>query len=929
MLNRLVILLCLLGSSAVAQQKPVIAAHPRIFLDAATKTAMLAKKNANDANWQAVFTEAKKYLPGKVIAWDETTASDSKYYGGPDVFYSYCGSSWEDATITLGLAHQLTKTSKAGANATVYSNKLMQLADVIIKAYKDYPPNTNYKPNIFQFNSSYATRHVGKTIGIIYDWCYDELGATRKAALLHVMKDWYTFMANHPYALNQLQDGPTGNYFVGHMICAGYMGYAIGSDDVLSKKMIDFSRQRLIGTPGSLNPDTKKSAEMAFNYFTQSVKGGLPSGASQSYLGPSTILAAPQKDGLPVQGWSYGGETSNFLVDYCMLVKSATGENILQTDAALKQFFTKTSQALIQSYMPNCFQYDNSNDNGSFLGCTSSFGLPLRLSALLEGSTEGANIEYFRKSVLQPVNLLSGNKGYQALSWEKLLYEKKRKATAYTFKPYYPLVDINTYKAVPKNTGLNKFYIRKDWSKTSTWAAIEFGTATYDQHNHNNAGHFKIVRGDSHDGDDHLLVAANEVAKDGGNGIDGPTNYSYWSSLTNTLYLNDFKDYDPAYPDYASSVGGQGSAGYDEPTHQEQNDNFSYFRSDLTSAYLVGYYNPDTTKRTLRYYYRSLLYLRSADVFVVYDKLLVKNSTGASGQYKKHLRWHFLNKPVVSGANITATMDNSKLFIHTVLPTSIKVATVDESNNPDNTFGKDVAYAFNTKTWRAEVNVGNNPLKQDIITVMQPGAKTAKEMKTTAIKTSQGNMEGSVIEINGVAQVVMFNTSINKYLVPVVTASYTFKITGEANHTLCGLDPNQSYLVTYAAQTVTVTKSTKGTYKTSPSGVLTFKLVITGKTVNQAEPPVVHKAVSPNGDGVNDVLVIDGVRNYPDNKLIVMDKNGANISEITGYDNAGKAFDGHASKTKAMQKNGTYFYVFEYNDNGEVKHIAGYFLLKN
>ncbi|TSD62275.1 hypothetical protein FFF34_019325 [Inquilinus sp. KBS0705] len=925
----LVWLFNMLAGLTVAQQKPVIVTHPRIFLDAATKTAMLAKKNANDANWLAVLADAKKYLPGKVIEWNETTASDSKYYGTADIFYSYCGSSWEDAAITLGFAHQLTKTNNAGANPTAYSNKLLLLADVITKAYKAYPPNSNYKPNIFQFNSSYATRHVGKTMAIIYDWCYNELGDKRKAEMLFVMKDWYKFMSAVPYRLNQLQDDPTGNYFVGHLICAGYMGLAIGSDDALSKKMIDFSRQRLLGTPGSLNTNTQTYAETANAYFTQAIKGGLPSAASKSYLGPKSVLAAPQKDGIPVQGWSYGGETSNFLIDFTMAVKSATGENMLQTDAAFKQFFTKETEALIHSYTPNRFQYDNSNDNGSFLGCTASYGLPLRLSALLEGSTAGSNIEYFRKNVMLPVNLLSGNKGYQALSWEKLLYEKARTATAYTFKPYYPLVDVNVYKAIPKNTGLNKFYMRSNWGKTATWATLDMGAAVYDQHNHNNAGHFKIIRGDSHDGDDHLLVAANEVAKAGGNGIDGPTNYSYTNSFSNTLYLNDFNDYDSAYPDYVGMAGGQTSSGYDEPTNQEQNDNFSYFRSDLTTSYLVGYDNPDTTKRTLRYYYRSFLYLRNSDVFVVYDKFLVKNSTNKLGQYKKHLRWHFLNKPVISGNNITATMDNSKLYIHTVIPAALNIVAVNENNNPDNAFGSDVSYIFNTNTWRAEVTAANNPLKQDIVTVLQPGAKASAEMKTTAIKANQNTMEGSVIELNGNTEVVMFNNNIAKYPLPITNVSYKFTGTAGATHTLCGLDPNQLYKVSYSGTTVTVSKLATGTEKASPSGVLRFTQKKAGIVSGQVmAAPVVRAAVSPNGDGINDVLIIDGINNYTDNKLIVMDKNGTNIFEVSGYDNAGRSFDGHSGKTKAVQKPGTYFYVLEYKEEGEIKHIAGYFLLK-
>jgi gliding motility-associated-like protein len=813
----------LIAFSAIAQQ-PVVANRPRIFLDAPTRAALFAKKNSNSTDWTKLLAAANKYLPHTVIPWNPVNAGSSAYYDTGDVFYSYCGSNWEEAALILGMAHQLTKTNNAGANTTAYSNKMLELADVIIKGYADYPPNDTYQPNIFQYNSSYATRHVGKTIAIIYDWCYDELGASRKAALLNVMKDWFTFMSSKPYRLNQLQEDPTGNYYIGHLICAGYMGYAIGSDDPMSQKMIDFARQRAIGTPGSLNPNTVASAETAFNYFTQSVKGGLPSGASKSYLGPKTILAAPQKDGIPVQGWSYGGATTSFLIDYYYLVKSSTGEDLMQTDASFKTFMTKTAEALVHAYTPSNFTYDNANDNGSFLGCVSSYGLPLRLSAILEGTPQGPSIEYFYKTALKPVGLLIYSVGYPETTWEKMLYSKTRASAAYNYKPYYPVPTVNTYNAVPVNTGLNKFYMRSNWTPGATWAALEMGVAAYDQHNHNNAGHFKIVRGDSHDGDDLLLVGANEVPASGGNGISGSTNYSYWSSQSNTLFLNDGTDYDPPYPDPSHTVGGQTSFGYDEPTHQEQNDKFSYFRSDLTSAYYISYYNPDTTKRSVRYFYRSFLYLRNSNVFVTYDKLLAKSASNPAAQYKKHLRWHFLNQPVVNGNNVTATMDNSKLFVHTVIPAVVNVAAVDESNNPDNVYGSGVNYAFNTKTWRAEVSVPNNPLKQDIVTVMQADAKNATEMVTTAMATTQNNMEGSLIAVNGNTEVVLFNTSVAKYPVPVSVATYAYTGPAAGTHTLCGLDPDKKYAVAYDGTTVTVTKSAAGAETASPSGVLSFTL---------------------------------------------------------------------------------------------------------
>jgi len=91
---------------------------------------------------------------------------------------------------------------------------------------------------------------------------------------------------------------------------------------------------------------------------------------------------------------------------------------------------------------------------------------------------------------------------------------------------------------------------------------------------------------------------------------------------------------------------------------------------------------------------------------------------------------------------------------------------------------------------------------------------------------------------------------------------------------------------------------------------------------------VVHQAISPNSDGANDFLVIDGITNYPDNKLMIVNRNGQLIYEAKGYDNSQRVFDGHSSKTGAKQLPGTYFYSLDYNVKGVAKHKTGFIILK-
>jgi gliding motility-associated-like protein len=90
----------------------------------------------------------------------------------------------------------------------------------------------------------------------------------------------------------------------------------------------------------------------------------------------------------------------------------------------------------------------------------------------------------------------------------------------------------------------------------------------------------------------------------------------------------------------------------------------------------------------------------------------------------------------------------------------------------------------------------------------------------------------------------------------------------------------------------------------------------------------VHLGVSPNGDGINDVLMIEGITAYPENKLLIVNRNGIVVFETEGYNNSSRVFDGHSSKNGAMQEPGTYYYSLEYTAGNEKKYSIGFFILK-
>ena len=88
---------------------------------------------------------------------------------------------------------------------------------------------------------------------------------------------------------------------------------------------------------------------------------------------------------------------------------------------------------------------------------------------------------------------------------------------------------------------------------------------------------------------------------------------------------------------------------------------------------------------------------------------------------------------------------------------------------------------------------------------------------------------------------------------------------------------------------------------------------------NAGDEIVVHQAVSPNGDGINDFFLIEGIKNYPDNQVTIVNRNGVKVYQTRSYDNAYRVFDGRSNITGSLQQAGTYLYLLEYTVNGESK----------
>ena len=82
------------------------------------------------------------------------------------------------------------------------------------------------------------------------------------------------------------------------------------------------------------------------------------------------------------------------------------------------------------------------------------------------------------------------------------------------------------------------------------------------------------------------------------------------------------------------------------------------------------------------------------------------------------------------------------------------------------------------------------------------------------------------------------------------------------------------------------------------------------------------KIFTPNGDGVNDVWLIDGIENYPESLIEIYDRFQRKILQVNGKDFTG--WDGYYNK-HLMQNDDYWFVIITY---GYDQTITGHFLLK-
>lgn len=157
------------------------------------------------------------------------------------------------------------------------------------------------------------------------------------------------------------------------------------------------------------------------------------------------------------------------------------------------------------------------------------------------------------------------------------------------------------------------------------------------------------------------------------------------------------------------------------------------------------------------------------------------------------------------------------------------------------------------------------------------------------------------------------------------TSSSGLPVVFSANQPLVGLITADNKLQIKGLGTIKVAANQAGNEFYLPATVVERDIVIHTAGSSQI---LVTQALSPNGDGINDVFIIEGIQAYPENQVKIVSRIGNLVYEQKGYDNEKVAFAGK-SKGGDQLPDGTYYYSIEYKKNDKWIQQKGYLFIKN
>ena len=148
-------------------------------------------------------------------------------------------------------------------------------------------------------------------------------------------------------------------------------------------------------------------------------------------------------------------------------------------------------------------------------------------------------------------------------------------------------------------------------------------------------------------------------------------------------------------------------------------------------------------------------------------------------------------------------------------------------------------------------------------------------------------------------------------------AGGSIQLIGNSNGTDFMWSPTQTLNTPYAITTYATPDETTIYTLTALNANCSLSDEMTIFVSNNLEIP---GSFSPNGDGHNDKWIIDGISFYPDAQVVIYDRWGQKIAEISGYSLI-KAWDG--TNTGKPVSDGVYFYSLDLRQNNDTKPLKG------
>jgi len=85
----------------------------------------------------------------------------------------------------------------------------------------------------------------------------------------------------------------------------------------------------------------------------------------------------------------------------------------------------------------------------------------------------------------------------------------------------------------------------------------------------------------------------------------------------------------------------------------------------------------------------------------------------------------------------------------------------------------------------------------------------------------------------------------------------------------------------------------------------------------------IYNAMSPNGDGYNDVFTIRNIEKYPDNELVIFNRWGNEIYRQKAYGTYSRFYNGVDINGQTLPV-GTYYYVLRVNTSTKEESFKGF-----